>query len=145
MPYTVSKVEMWTGEVADTVGGLSAKLEALAQAGVDLEVVVARRQPHMPGRGVVFLGPIKSAKGKQAASAAGLSPAAGLAGLRVEGPNKAGDCHRVTELLADAGINLRGLTASVCGSKYVLALGFDSEADAASAAKVLRSAGGKKR
>jgi hypothetical protein len=48
MPYIVSKVEMWTGQIEDRVGGLSAKLAALADAGVDLEIVVARRQGHLP-------------------------------------------------------------------------------------------------
>ena len=145
MPYTVSKVEMWTGEVEDRVGGLSGKLAALAGAGVDLQVVIARRQPHVAGRGVVFLGPVKGAKAQKAAAAAGLTRAANLCALRVEGPNKAGDCHKVTRLLADAGFNLRGLSATVCGSKYVLALGFDSEADADRAAKLLKGAGkGKK-
>src|SRR5205823_14760928 len=57
-----------------------------------------------------------------------LSRANDLFALRVEGANKPGDCSRVTRLLADAGINLRGLAANVCGTKYVLSLGFDSEA-----------------
>ncbi len=64
MPYTVSKVEMWSGEIVDRVGGLSAKLGAIADAGVDLEIVVARRQPHQPGKGVVFVGPIKGAESR---------------------------------------------------------------------------------
>ena len=81
MSYTVSKVEMWTGQVEDRVGGLSAKLAALADAGVDLEIVVARRQPG--GGGVAFLGPVKGAKAQKAAAAAGLTPAPNLFGLRV--------------------------------------------------------------
>ena len=141
MSYTVSKVEMWTGEVDDRVGALSARLAALAAAGVDLEIVVARRQPHLPGKGVVFLGPIKGAKAQKAAAAAGLTRATHLFALRVEGPNKAGDCHRITRLLADAGVNLRGLTATVGGKRYVLSLGFDTDADAAHAAKLLKAAG----
>jgi hypothetical protein len=145
MSYTVSKVEMWTREVEDRVGGLNSILEAIAAAGVDLEVVVARRQPHQPGRGVVFLGPIKGGKAQQAASAAGLSRATDLYALRVEAPNKAGDCAHVTRLLTDAGINLRGLSATVCGSKYALSLGFDSAEDATQAARLLQGAGGKRK
>ena len=141
MAYSVSKVEMWTAEIDDRIGGLDATLAPLADAGVDLEIVVARRQ--QPGRGVVFAGPIKGAKGQKAAAAAGLTRAADLFALRVESPNKAGDCRKVTGLLADAGISLRGLTATVCGSRYVLSLGFDSEADAARAAGVLKGAGKK--
>ena len=145
MPYSVTKVEMWTGEISDRVGGLNAVLQAVAAAGGDLQTVVARRQPHLPGKGSVFLGPIKGAKSQRAATAAGLSRATDLFVLRVEALNRAGDCARVTGLLADAGINLRGLTANVCGGKYVLALGFDTEAAAAQAAKLLKSAGGKRK
>jgi hypothetical protein len=144
MAYTVNKVDMWMGEIDDKVGGLAAKLEALAEAGVDLEVVVARRQPHQPGKGVVFLGPVAGAKAQKAASAVGLSKAANLAALRVEGQNKPGDCHRLTRLLAEAGINLRGLTATTVGKKYVLALGFDNASDADKAARLLRSTGPKR-
>jgi hypothetical protein len=143
--YTVSKVEMWTGEIEDRVGGLSAKLEAVAQGGVDLEVVVARRNPQQPGKGVVFLGPIKGAKAQQSAQTAGLRRATDLFALRVEAANKPGDCAKVTRMLADAGINLRGLSATVCGSKYVLSLGFDTEDAAAQAARVLSDAAGKKK
>jgi len=144
MSYTVSKVEMWTGEIADRVGGLNAKLEAVPGSGVALEVVIAPRNPQQPGKEVVFLGPIKGTKAQQAASAAGLSRAGDLFALRVEAANKPGDCARITRMLTDAGINLRGLSATVCGSKYVVSLGFDSE-DAASKAAGLLSAGGQKR
>jgi hypothetical protein len=65
--------------------------------------------------------------------------------LRVEAPNKAGDCARVTRLLAEAGINLRGLAATVCGGKYVLSLGFDSQETATKAARLLTGSGAKRR
>src|SRR5262249_21507787 len=126
MAFNANKVEMWTGEISDRVGGLAAVLAPLAEAGVDLEVVVARRQPGMPGKGVVFLGPIKGAKAQQAAATAGLKKTPDLAALRVDGPNKPGECQRLTKLLADAGINLRGLAATVVGDKFTISLGFDS-------------------
>jgi hypothetical protein len=116
-------------------------LEPLADAGVDLQFLIARRRTLVPGMGVVFLGGIAGVKGAKAAAAAGLNKATDITGLRVEGPNRAGDCHRVARLLADAGINLRGLSASVVGRKYVLILGFDTADDAATAARLLRSAG----
>jgi hypothetical protein len=143
MAFTANKVEMWTGEIDDRVGGLAAALQPLAEAGVDLEVVVARRQPGMPGKGVLFLGPIKGAKGEQAAAKAGLRKATDLVGLRVDGPNKPGECQRLARQLADAGINLRGLSATVIGNKFTIALGFDSDADATKAAQVLKGSGSK--
>jgi hypothetical protein len=105
---------------------------------------IARRQVHLPGKAVVFLGGVSGAKGTTAASAAGLAKASDVFGLRIEGPNKPGDCHRVTSRLAQAGISLRGLSASVIGNKYVLILGFDSAADASKAARLLCADGGKR-
>ncbi len=140
MAYSVKKIEMWRGEIEDQVGGLAAILEQVAEAGVNLEIVVARRNPTLPGKGVVFVGPLSGAKGKKAAQAARLTRADDMAALRVEGPDKPGDCHRLSRLLADAGINLRGLSATVLGKKYALSLAFDSETDAAKAARLLRTA-----
>jgi hypothetical protein len=143
MAYTVNKVDVWTGEIEDRVGGLAAKLEPLAGAGVDLGFLIARRQPQQPGKGVVFLGPVTGAKGARAAKDAGLNKTTDLAALRLEGPNKPGACHKITRALADAGINLRGVSASASGAKFIAFLAFDSSDDAGKAARLLRSAGKK--
>src|SRR5262245_14832414 len=145
MAYTVKKVEMWSGEIEDRVGGLAAKLDPLASAGADLEVVVARRQPQTPGKGVVFLGPVAGAKAKKAAEVAGLRKTRYLSAVRVEGQNKPGECSRLTRLLAAAGLNLRGLSATVLGKRFVAALAFDSDADAATASRLLRGTGAKRK
>ena len=144
MPQAVKKLAVWTGEIDDRVGGLASKLEPLARAGVDLQFLVARRQPHLPGRGVVFLSGISGAKGSKAAAAAGLTKAGDVVALRVEGPNQAGAAYQITRRLADAGINLRGVSAGVMGKKFQLFLAFDNAADADKAARTLRAAGGKK-
>jgi hypothetical protein len=137
MAYTVKKVEMWTGELEDRAGGLEAKLEPLAKAGVDLEVTVARRRPESKGKGVVFLGPLKGAKAQKAAAAAGLSRATDLVALQVEGPNRPGAFQRLTRLIADAGINLRGVSALSMGKKFLASFAFDSDADAAKARGII--------
>jgi predicted amino acid-binding ACT domain protein len=83
-------------------------------------------------------------KGKQAqaaASAARLSPARDIGTLRVEGPNRAGVGHDMTRAIADAGINLRGVSAAVLGNNFIAYFGFDSVADANRAAKVLSKVG----
>ena len=144
MPYDVKKLDVWTGEINDQVGGLASKLEPLAQAGVDLQFLVARRQPHLPGRGAMFLSGISGAKGTKAAAAAGLAKASDVVALRVEGPNKAGAAYQITRRLADAGINLRGVSAGVMGKKFQLFIAFDNADDADKAARSLRAAGGKK-
>jgi hypothetical protein len=140
MSYSVNKVEMWAGEIDDRAGGLATKLEALAKAGADLEIVVARRQPNAPGKGIVFLGPVTGAVTK-AAETAGLTKSRDLVALRVEGPNKPGECSRLARKLADAGLNLRGLSATTAGSNFVLSLGFDTDADANKAVRILRANG----
>jgi hypothetical protein len=145
MPYTVETVEIWTGEIEDRAGGLAAKLEPLADAGADLELVIARRQPHQPGKGVVFLGPVTGARARRAAGEAGLTWATDLAALRVEGANRPGEGGRLTRLLADAGLNLRGISAGVLGTKFVALLAFDSSADAGKAARLLRAAGARRK
>jgi len=144
MPQGVRKLDVWTGAIDDRVGGLAAKLEPLARAGVDLQFLVARRQAHLPGRGVVFLSGIAGAKGTKAAAAAGLAKASDVVALRVEGPNKAGAAYQITRRLADAGINLRGVSAGVMGKNFLLFLAFDNAADADKATRSLRAAGGKK-
>jgi hypothetical protein len=145
MAFKVTKLAVWTGEIEDRAGGLAAKLEPLATAGADFDFVIARRQPQLPGKGVVFLGPVSGVKQKKTAADAGLAEASDVVALRVEGPDKPGTVHQISRLLADAGISMRGLSAGVVGTRFVAFLGFDSAADADQAAKVLRSSGGKRK
>jgi hypothetical protein len=139
MAYEVNKVDVWTAEIEDTPGGMNDKLGALSNAGVDLSFMVARRQPHLPGKGVIFLGGVSGAKATKAAASAGLSKATDIAGLRIVGRNKAGACHELTRRVAEAGISLRGAAANVVGSKFAVMLAFDNAADADKAAKLIRA------
>ncbi len=138
MAYAVKKVDVWAGEIADRPGGLAATISALSNAGANLEFVIARRAPDKPGTGVVFVTPIRGAKQKSAAQAAGLSTTASLHSVRVEGPDRPGLGAKMTEALAGAGINLRGLSAAAIGRRMVCYLAFDSAADAATAMSTLR-------
>lgn len=137
MALKVSKVEVWSGELSDNVGGLAAVLGPLADAGADLAFAIARRQPDKPGTGVVFLGGIKGAKQTKTAAAAGLSKTDNLAALVVEGTNKPGLAHGVIERVSSAGINLRGVSAAVTGTRCVIVVAFDTAADRDRAAKVI--------
>ena len=138
MALKIQKVDVWSTEIRDEIGGLAAVLGPLADAGADLAFIVARRQAHKPGTGVVFLGGLKGAKQITAAQKAGLAKAGDIAALIVDAPNKPGLAHKIIAQLASARINLRGLSASVTGTKCVLVVAFDSAADRDSAAKVLR-------
>jgi hypothetical protein len=138
MAYSVKKVDVWAGEVADRPGGLAGTIAALSNAGANLEFLIARRAPDKPGSGVVFVTPLKGAKQKAAAQGAGLSVSDNLHSLRVEGPDRAGLGAKMTRALADAGINLRGVSGAALGRRAVTYFGFDSGADADTAARVLK-------
>src|SRR5438309_8379137 len=102
-------------------------------------MVVARRQPDKPGAGIVFLAPVKGRKVTEAAATAGLSPATGMGTLRVEGTDRPGLGAKMTNAIADASINMRGLSAAALGSRFVAYVAFDSVADAEKAAKAIRA------
>ena len=138
MAYSVKKVEVWAGEIADRPGGLADKIQSLSSAGANLEFLIARRAPDKPGTGVVFVTPIKGAKQKNAAQGTGFAVTDSLHSVRVDGPDKAGLGGKMTKAIADAGINLRGLSAAALGRRSVSYLAFDSAADADSAVSILR-------
>jgi hypothetical protein len=138
MAYTVKKVDVWAGEIADRPGGLASTLTAMNNAGANIEFVVARRAPDKPGTGVVFLTPIRGAKQKAAAQNAGLSTSDSLHSVRVEGPDRAGLGAKMGDALAAAGINVRGISAAALGRRAVSYFAFDSAADADAAVRVLR-------
>ena len=140
MSLKVTKMDVWSGEIQDQPGALSGVLRQLADANADLEMVVARRQPDRPGAGIVFLAPVKGRKATAAAAVAGLSPAPGVAALRVEGTNRPGLGAKMTGAIADSGVNLRGLSAAVLGSRFVAYMAFDSAEDADKAAKAIKAA-----
>jgi hypothetical protein len=123
----------------DRPGSLAAKLSALAKAGVNLEFVVARRAPEKPGWGVVFVTPIRGAAQRRAARKSGFKKTRSLHTVRVEGPDKKGQGARMTQALADLGLNLRGLSAAAIGKSFVSHVALDSAAAAAKALRVLKA------
>jgi hypothetical protein len=140
MAYSIRKVDVWVGEIEDRPGGLAKKLEALAKAGASLEFIISRRTPGNPERGVVFLTPIKGTKQNHAASEAGLNTTNSLHSIRVEGPDRPGLGIKMTRALAEAGINLRGLSAAALGRRSVSYFAFDNVEDADNAVKLLKKA-----
>ena len=138
MKLNVSRTDTWAATIEDRPGGLADKLAALAEAGANLEFLIARRAPEQRGSGVVFVTPLKGAKQIKAAQAAGFQKTESLHSLRVEGADKPGMGAKLTRALAEAGINLRGLSAAAIGKRYVTLLALDSAQDAAKAAAVLK-------
>jgi len=138
MAVTIEKVDVWAGEIADQPGGLAEKLEAIAKAGGDLEFIIARRQPEKPGTGVVFVAPLKGAAQIRAAKEVGLSKTDNLHSLRFEAPDRPGLAANVTRAVADAGINLRGLSAAAFGRQCVIYFAFDDPEEAKKARRLLK-------
>ena len=138
MALKVSGVDVWAGDIQDQPGGLARVLSSVAEAGGDVDCVVARRDPSRPGMGEVFITPVSGQRAQGAARNAGLSPAANLATLRVEGSDAPGLGARMTQALADAGINVRGVTAAVVGRNFVAYIGLDNATDGERAMQALR-------
>lgn len=136
MAYTVDRVNVWAGAVEDRPGGVAGVLAILAQAGANLEFVIARRD--QPGTGVVFVSPLKGVAQTKAAKKAGLSKAKSLHSLRVEGPDKPGLGAEITRAIAGAGINMRGISAAALGRRSVVYFAFDSLGEANKARRVLK-------
>ena len=73
MALKATRAEVWAASIEDRAGGAAEKLEALAKAGASLEMVLTRRTPENPGRGVMFVTPLKGAKAMRAAQEAGFA------------------------------------------------------------------------
>jgi hypothetical protein len=138
MKLDITQVDVWAATIKDKPGGLAQKLDALAKAGVNLEFLISRRTPEKPGRGVVFVTPIKGAKQVKAAKKAGFKKAQSLRSVRVAALDKPDLGGRLSQQIADAGINLRGLSGAAIGKRAVFHFAFDSAADASRAVRLLK-------
>jgi hypothetical protein len=86
---------------------------------------------------MIFLAPVTGPEQIAAARAAGLAPALDVAMLCVEGDNRTGIGYELMSRLAVAGINLRGLSISTVGDRFVAYLAFDSPDTATLALQLL--------
>jgi len=138
MKLKVTRAEMWSATIEDQPGGAARVLDPLAAAGANFEFAFARRAPDMPGKGLLFVLPVKGAKVLQAAQAAGLAKTEGVHAVRVEGADRPGATAAIARALADAGISFRAFSATAVGRKFAAFLALDSAEDAARAIGVLR-------
>ena len=138
MALKIANVDVWAATIKDRPGGVAEKLAALSKAGANLAFVIARRQADKPGKGVVFVTPIKGRKQIAAARKAGFKRARSLRSLVVRGRDRRGLGSKMTAALAEAGINLRGLSAAVVGKEFVAYFAFDKPSDSAKAARILK-------
>lgn len=138
MTLKVSRVDLWTASIDDRAGGAADKLEPLSKAGANFEFVFSRRTPEQPGRGMLFVTPVKGAKVVQAAQTAGFTKPENLHSVRIEGANKPGVTAKAARALANAGISFRALSATGIGSKFVSYIALDTAEEAAKAVSLLR-------
>jgi hypothetical protein len=132
------RVDVWVASIKDQPGGLANVLSVLRDAGADLEFIIARRAPDDPGTGVVFLAPLRGDEEISAAGMLGFNVTSSVQSVRVEGDNEPGVAAVLTDKLASAGINLRGLSAAVMGNRFIMYIGLDTAADAAKTIEILQ-------
>ena len=140
MELIVEHVNVWAASVKDEPGSVARILTGLREAGTDLDFIVARRASEKPGTGVVFVTPLHGEAEIAVASGLGFNVASSIHSVRVEGENKPGIAAELTEKLAAAGINLRGLSGAAIGSRFILYIGLDTDEDAAKALDILKHA-----
>ena len=138
MDLIVEHMDVWAAGIKDSPGGLADKLAVIAEEGADLDFIVARRCHEQPGTGVVFIAPLQGDAEVAAAAEAGFSVSNSLHSLRVEGDNRSGVAAEITQKLAEAGLNVRGLSAAVIGVRFIIYIAFDSPENAETAADTLR-------
>ena len=140
MDLIVERVDVWAAEIKDKPGGLTRKLTGLQEAGVDLDFAIARRVGEKPGMGVLYITPLRGDREVAAAANLGFNVTNSLHSVRIEGENKRGAVAELTGKLAAAGINLRGFSAAVIGTRFNSYIAFDTAEDADNAISVLRQA-----
>jgi len=139
MNLIIERAHVWAASLDDQPNGLAQVLEILKAAGADLDFIIARRTAEQPGKGVVFITPLRGDKEIAAASELGFGLANSIHSVRIQGQNQPGLAADITQTLASANINLRGLSAAELVTRFVMYIGFDSEADADKAVGVLQS------
>ena len=144
MPVRVKNITLWRKELENRSGTLAQTLEPLAKVGADLQVVMGYRYPGDETKAAVELYPIASKKSTGVAQQAGLS-ASSIPTLLVEGDNRAGLGHAISQAISAAGVNLAFLVAQVVGRKYSAVIGFESEVDAKTATALIKKAAAKKK
>ncbi len=135
MAYKITKEHVWVSVIDDRPGALAKQLRLLSEGGVNLELIITRRERH--GRALMFVSPLRSAEEIATAEKTGLAIADSLRNLRIEGPNALGLGARITTALGEAGISLRGYSAASLGDLQVTNVAFDSDVDIDSAKAIL--------
>ena len=131
-------VDVWAATIEDKPGALAYVLAELREAGGDLQFIIARRAE--PGKGVVFVTPLRGDREIAAAAQVGFNVAYTLHSVRIMGRDRPGIGAELTQKLAEEGINLRGFSASVIGTQFLAYAAVDSLDDANKVIELLEKA-----
>jgi hypothetical protein len=137
MAFEITRADVWAGEIEDRPGALADNLEALMRAGANLEFVIVRPSAGLPGTGVLFVAPLHGEQQTKAAEEIGLRKSATMHVLRILGPDRPGQGAGIARALAEARLNIDGLSAAAIADRCIFYLRFDTEADAKRAAQLL--------
>ncbi|MBK9128596.1 MAG: ACT domain-containing protein [Phycisphaerales bacterium] len=143
MAMKISTVTVYACDMFNQPGRLSRALEALRNAGANLEFVIGRRVTERTSR--VFVAPLKGARQIRAAADVEFRPAKGMHVVRIEAPDAPGLGATLTRAVADANINIRGISAAAFKKLSVCYMAFATEAEAKAATRVLKALGRKRR
>ena len=138
MELIAERVDVWAARIEDKPGSLANILSGLREAGANLNFILARREPDRPGKSVVYVTPLAGDAELEAAATLGFNLTTRVHSVRVEGLNQSGIAADLASRLAAAGLNLRGFSAAVLGTRFILYIGLDSAEDAAKALTVLQ-------
>jgi predicted amino acid-binding ACT domain protein len=101
-------------------------------------MLLARRTAEQPGKGVMFVTPLKGKKVLEAAQQAGMGRPENIHSVRIEGGDKPGLGSKIASTLGGAGVNFRGMSALAIGRKFVSFIALDSAEDQARAIAALK-------
>jgi hypothetical protein len=139
MPVTVKNISLWRKELENQVGTLARTLEPVTKAGANLRVLMGYRYAGEGTKAAIELYPVAGKKMTAAASEAGLS-ASSIPTLLVEGDDRPGLGFAIAQAIAGAGVNMTFFVAQAVGRRFSAVLGFESEADAKTAAPLIKKA-----
>jgi hypothetical protein len=138
MNLVMQHVDVWAASVEDIPGGLANALGSLRDAGTNLQFIIARRSWSEPGKAVMFVAPLRGDQEIAAAVQVGFSVTHRLHAVRVVGRDRPGIVAELTQRLADARINLRGLSVAVIDTQFIAYIALDSLRDANQAIEILQ-------
>jgi hypothetical protein len=144
MPVTVKNISLWRKEVENEVRMLARTLEPVTKAGANLRVLMGYRYPGDATKAAIELYPVSGKKVTAAAAGAGLV-ASSIPTLLVEGDDKPGLGLAITEGISGAGVNMSFFVAQSIGRRFSAVLGLETEADARTAAPIIKKATASKR